>query len=53
VLDAIRDTGALDYSREQACTESAAAREALSELPNSKYRDYLIQLADFAVTRSY
>jgi octaprenyl-diphosphate synthase len=53
VLDAIRETGALDYARGQARTESAAAREALSLLPNSKYRDYLIQLADFAVTRSY
>ncbi len=53
VLDAIRDTGALDYAREQARTESIAAIEALALLPNSKYRDYLIQLADFAVTRSY
>lgn len=53
VLDAIRQTGALDYAREQARTESRAAREALSFLPNSKYRDYLLQLADFAVTRSY
>jgi len=53
VLDAIRQTGALDYAREQAQTESRIAREALSFLPNSKYRDYLIQLADFAVTRRY
>ncbi|HEY6024653.1 MAG TPA: octaprenyl diphosphate synthase [Pseudolabrys sp.] len=53
VLDAIRDTGALDYAREQARAESIAAIEALALLPNSKYRDYLIQLADFAVTRSY
>jgi octaprenyl-diphosphate synthase len=53
VLDAIRDTGALEYAREQARAESNAAIEALSLLPNSKYRDYLIQLADFAVTRSY
>ena len=53
VLDAIRETGALDYAREQARRESHIAREALSFLPNSTYRDYLIQLADFAVTRSY
>ncbi len=53
VLDAIRQTGALDYAREQARRESRIAREALSYLPNSKYRDYLIQLAGFAVTRSY
>jgi len=53
VLDAIRQTGALDYAREQARAESRAACAALAELPNSKNRDYLLQLADFAVTRTY
>ncbi|MFN7085907.1 MAG: octaprenyl diphosphate synthase [Burkholderiales bacterium] len=53
VLDAIRCTGALEYARAQARAESAAACAALSRLPNSKYREYLLQLADFAVTRSY
>jgi octaprenyl-diphosphate synthase len=53
VLDAISASGALDYAREQARDESRAAREMLSCLANTKYRDYLIQLADFAVTRSY
>jgi len=53
VLDAIRTSGALDYAREQARIESRAARESLSCLVNTKYRDYLLQLADFAVTRSY
>jgi octaprenyl-diphosphate synthase len=53
VLDAVRRTGALDYAREQARAESRAACEALAGLPNTKYRDYLIQLADFAVTRKF
>ena len=53
VLDAIRQTGALDYAREQARAESRAACAALAGLPNSQYRDYLLQLADFAVTRTY
>ena len=53
VLDAIRQTGAIDYARNQARTESRAACAALAALPNSKYRDYLLQLADFAVTRTY
>lgn len=53
VLDAIRQTGALDYVREQARAESRAACAALAELPNSRNRDYLLQLADFAVTRTY
>ena len=53
VIEVISSTGALDYSREQARRESRAAREALACLPHSRERDYLLQLADFAVTRSY
>jgi octaprenyl-diphosphate synthase len=53
VVEAIRSTGALDYAREQAQRESRAACDALARLPNSRQRDYLLQLANFAVTRSY
>ena len=53
VLEAIRVTGALDYARAQAQAESRTACAALEALPNSNYRDYLLQLADFAVTRTY
>jgi octaprenyl-diphosphate synthase len=53
VIEAIRSTGALDYAREQAGRESRAARETLARLPHSRECDYLIQLADFAVTRTY
>lgn len=53
VIEAIRSTGALDYAREQARRESRAAGEALVRLPHSREREYLLQLADFAVTRSY
>jgi len=53
VMDAIRHTGALNYARAQAQRESQTACRALDELPNSKYREYLLQLADFAVTRTY
>ncbi|MEK6592165.1 MAG: octaprenyl diphosphate synthase [Pseudomonadota bacterium] len=53
VLEAIRATGALEYAREQARAESRVACEALDCLQNSKHRDYLLQLADFAVTRGY
>jgi octaprenyl-diphosphate synthase len=53
VLDAIRGSGALDYARAQALAESRAACEALAALPASPYRDHLLQLADFAVTRTY
>ena len=53
VVDAIRSTGALDYARAQAQRESRAACDALGGLPHSRQRDFLLQLADFAVTRSY
>jgi octaprenyl-diphosphate synthase len=53
VIEAIRATGALDYARAQASREARAAGEALARLPHSKSRDYLLQLADFAVTRAY
>ena len=53
VLEAITGTGALDYARQQAAHEAAAARAAIEHLPHSKYRDSLIQLAEFAVNRNY
>ncbi|HZN24826.1 MAG TPA: polyprenyl synthetase family protein, partial [Burkholderiales bacterium] len=53
VLEAIQASGALDYARAQAHAEARTACAALESLPNSKYRDYLLQLADFAVTRTF
>jgi octaprenyl-diphosphate synthase len=53
VIEAVRATGALDYASEQARAESRAACRALEALPHSKHREYLLQLADFAVTRTY
>ena len=53
VLEAIRASGALEYARAQAQAESRTAGRALEGLPHSNYRDYLLQLADFAVTRTF
>ena len=53
VLEAIRSTGALEYAREQARSEAASACAAIERLPDSKYRDSLLQLADFAVSRNH
>ena len=53
VIAAIHRTGALDYTRRQAEAAARAASAALAALPNSKHRDSLLQLADFAVTRNY
>ena len=52
VLDTIHETRALDYVRNQAKAEAQAACAACAVLPRSIYRDSLLQLADFAVSRS-
>ncbi len=53
VLAAIRRSGALEYARGQAEAEALAAQGALEAVPPSRYRDSLIQLASFAVTRTH
>jgi octaprenyl-diphosphate synthase len=51
VLDAIRASGALDYARGVAQREAGLARRAIDALPHSKYKDSLLELAAFSVTR--
>lgn len=53
VLDAIRSTGALDRARAAARAESGAACAAIAGLRDSKYRRSLLDLATFAVERTY
>jgi octaprenyl-diphosphate synthase len=53
VLATIRETGALDYTRRQATVESQRAMEAVASLPHSSYRDSLLQLSAFAVSRTF
>ena len=53
VLKVIKQTGALEYTREQAQRESEAACAALAILPDTNYKQSLLQLADFAATRQY
>ena len=53
VLEAIRATGALEYVRNKAKREAGLARESISTLSNSSYRDSLLELSAFAVERDY
>jgi len=53
VLAAIRDTGALDYTKRQAAAEAKLAAAAIEVLPASQYKDSLLELSLFAVARSY
>ena len=51
VLAAIRSSGALDYARAAARREAEVATRAISDLAPSAYRDSLLELAAFSVTR--
>jgi octaprenyl-diphosphate synthase len=51
VLEVIRATGALDYAREAARGEADTAARAISALPPSGYKDSLLELTSFSVTR--
>jgi len=52
VLQVIRASGALDYARAAARREAEAAAGAIGALPGSEYKDCLLELASFSVTRS-
>ena len=53
VLSAIRATGALEHAKQQAKNEADLAASALDKLPASPYKDSLLELALFAVARSF
>ena len=53
VLQVIKLTGALEYTRQQAQRESDAACAALAALPDTNYKQSLLQLANFAATRLF
>jgi octaprenyl-diphosphate synthase len=53
VLSALEATGALNATREQARQEAHIALSALAPLPDSIYKETLVQFAAFAVQRSH
>jgi octaprenyl-diphosphate synthase len=53
VLDALQRTGALDYTRASAEAESRRAIACLDALPSSTWREILLELPAFAVTRAF
>ena len=53
VLAAIRATGALDEARRLAQGEAALAQAAIDALPASQFRDLLLELPSFAVSRDH
>lgn len=53
ILAAITNSGALEYSRNQAQQASDRAILALNQLPENDFKDALIQLARFSVDRNH
>jgi len=49
----IVETGALDYTQQQAEAQAAQAKAAIRSLPGSDYKQALMFLADYAVERNY
>jgi octaprenyl-diphosphate synthase len=52
VLAAIRACGALDYARQAAQREADSAKRSIEALPGSVFKQSLLELASFSVTRS-
>lgn len=53
VLSAVERTGALEHVRKIASKEVKLAREAIAHIADSPYKQAMLTLADFAVSRTY
>lgn len=53
ILVAISNSGALDYTKSKADAAAKRAAESISPLPHSQFRDSLLQLCAFAVSRNH
>ena len=51
VIEIVQSCGALDYCRQRATEETQFALNALDALPESEYRQALINLAQLALNR--
>jgi octaprenyl-diphosphate synthase len=53
VLAAVTSSGALDYTRNEAIVAARRAASAIASLPESEYKQSLLQLCSFAVDRNH
>ena len=53
IVDLIRDSGALEASRRLAEQRADAARDAVSALPDSRWKDAMMALAAYSVSRDH
>ncbi|KGM08053.1 Octaprenyl-diphosphate synthase/Dimethylallyltransferase/Geranyltranstransferase (farnesyldiphosphate synthase)/Geranylgeranyl pyrophosphate synthetase [Methylophaga thiooxydans] len=53
IITIINETGAIDYTAHAAAQEVAYAKQALATLPETDYKQALLSLADFSISRDY
>lgn len=53
ISNIVRRTGALEHARHQAKAEAELANTAVAFLPDSQYKDALLELSAFAVSREF
>lgn len=53
IVSIVQNNGSLEYTRQLATRERDKAQAVLKDLPDSVYRDNMLELADFAVNRQY
>ncbi|MGH1463705.1 MAG: octaprenyl diphosphate synthase [Neptuniibacter sp.] len=51
IMDIVQETGAIEYTQEKAQQEANKAIAALTNIPDSSFKETLMQLADIAVKR--
>ena len=51
ILEVVNTSGGLSYSRDRAAKEVESAKNALKEMPDSQYKNELLNLADFSISR--
>ena len=53
ILSAVTSSGALDFTRKQAVVAAERAAQSIADLPDSQYKESLLQLCRFAVDRNH
>ncbi len=53
IVEIVKDTGALQYTADSARQQANLAIQQLSHLPDSPYKEAMIELAEFSIGRNY
>jgi octaprenyl-diphosphate synthase len=53
IQQVIQDCGGIEYTQQQAMNQANLAKQAISDLPDSDYKQALLTLADFSISRTH